>query len=110
MAVETAALNLAADGIATNVTSMTLHIANGTQITGGDYAAKTPTYSSASGGVAALSGPVVFDGPGTSATVTQIGLWNGATLLGMASLSASKTIGPGDTLTITAAPISVTAA
>lgn len=120
MAAQTAALNLAADGIADGVTALSLHTTDGSttgtgEISGGSYtrAAVTTdfTYGAASGGTAALSGSVVFDGadaPGD--TVTHLGFWAGSTWLGSAELSTPKTIGPGDTLTITAAPITVSAA
>lgn len=114
MAVHANALNLAANGIASNVTHLSLHTTNGGstgtgELSGGSYARKVPSYGTPSNGTVALSSSVQFDGPGSEATVQFLGFWNGSTWLGSAQLSANKTIGPGDTLTITAAPITVSA-
>lgn len=120
MTAQTAALNLAADGIATNVTHLSLHstggggAAGGNELTGGSYARRVEasghfSYATAGSGTAALTGSVVFQGPGSTVTVVELGFWNGSTWLGSATLSASKSLGSGDTLTITAAPITVSA-
>lgn len=115
MAVHANALNLAADGIAENVTHLSLHTdtggSNGSdEVTGGSYAKAEVggdfTYGAATGGIANLEDPVEFGGP-AAATVTHLGFWNGSDWLGSASLSAPKALTSSDTLTITAAPITV---
>ena len=126
MAAQTAALNHAADGIANKVGFLALYsdaanpdLSSGTsgELSGGGYARAVETtdftYNAASSGTAALSASVVFDGPASSTVVRYLGFWSNdgsPVYLGSAQLSADKTIGPGDTLTITAAPITVSAA
>lgn len=121
MAAVAAALNLAANAIAGAIAEVSLHSddpgVNGTanELTGGGYERDdSAAWNNASNGVASLNGTIQFNGPGTSSTnnAQYIGFWTtgGAQFLGSAQLSTPKTIGPGDTLTITAAPISVTAA
>lgn len=118
MAAQNNALNIAANAIADAVVKVSLHTTDGStsgsgELTGGTYAkinTDTSKWGNASGGVCALSGTLVFNGPGGSSAVTHLGFWaTGDVWLGSAKLSATKTIGPGDTLTITAAPISVAA-
>lgn len=114
MAIQASALDLAANGIASNVTHLSLHTNAGgesgtNELSGGSYQRETPSYGTPSNGTVALTSSVQFDGPGSNATVTHLGFWNGSTWLGSAELTASKTIGSGDTLTITAAPITVSA-
>jgi len=127
MAAQTAALNHAADGIANKVGFLALYsdaanpdLSSGTsgELSGGGYARASAAatdfdYAAASSGTAALTGSVVFDGPASSTVVRYLGFWSNdgtPVYLGSAQLSADKTIGPGDTLTITAAPITVSAA
>lgn len=118
MAAQEAALNLAADAIGDAITQVSLHTTDGStdgsgEITGGSYA-KIATdankWGAPSGGTCALVGTLVFDAGTGPDLVTHLGFWAGATWLGSAELSASKTISSGDTLTITAAPITVSAA
>lgn len=119
MAAHARALNLAADAIAGAIVEVSLHSgAPGTEgtaneLSGGGYDRVAADWSAASGGTAALSGTFQFSGPASSSAdnAQYIGFWNsGGLFLGSAQLSAPKTIGPGDTLTITAAPITVAAA
>lgn len=116
MAVQTAALELAAGGIAVGVTAVSLHTTDGSttgsgELTGGAYTRETPSYAAGSSdGEYDIDTPIVFDGPAASSVVTHLGFWAGATWLGSAALAASKTLGPGDTLTVTSAPVVATAA
>lgn len=121
MPASNASLTLAANAIKNAIAEVSLHSDNpggeGTanELTGGGYTRDTSaSWNNAVNGVASLNGTIQFNGPGTSSTnnAQYIGFWTtgGAQFLGSAQLSTPKTIGPGDTLTITAAPISVTAA
>lgn len=119
MAAQEAALNLAADAIGDAVVEVSLHTTNGStdgsgEISGGTYdrlATTTSTWSAPSGGTVTLVGTLEFNAGTGPDTVTHLGFWAaGDTWLGSAALSASKTISSGDTLTITAAPITVSAA
>ncbi|MFL1427135.1 MULTISPECIES: phage tail fiber protein [unclassified Nocardiopsis] len=110
MAVQQAAHNRAADGVATTVTHLSLHTTDGSttgsgEATGGSYARKAPTYTAATSGVADLDDPVVFDGPGTLSTVSHLGFWDDTVWLGSVELDEPRDVGPGDTLTISSAPI-----
>lgn len=115
MPANTAALARAANGLASTVTQFSLHTndpgSNGTanEISGGAYERRPVAYGTTSNGTASITGNVVFQGPAGTPTVTHLGFWAGSTFLGWSLLSAPKTIGTGDTLTITAAPITVTA-
>jgi|SRR5690606_23962212 len=114
MAVQNAALTRAATGLVANVTALSLHTAAGggsgnNQLTGGDYEQEEPSYGSVSSGSANLSSSVTFGGPASSSTVTHLGFWDGSTWLGSVALVEPRTLGPGDTLTVTSAPIVVTA-
>lgn len=116
MSVQTAALELAAGGVATQVTELSLHTADGSttgnnELAGGSYTREVPTYAAGSSdGEYDISGSVVFNGPAAPATATHLGFWDGAVWLGSVALAASKVLGPGDTLTITSAPVVATAA
>lgn len=112
MAVQDSALNLAAAGVTGSVTDLSLHSADGgttgaDELTGGSYARVAPSYDAPAAGTAALSGPVTFDGPGSLTTVTHVGFWDSTTWLGSAPLTESRGVGPGDTLSLTAAPVKV---
>lgn len=118
MAVQEAALDRACDGIAGNVTHLSLHTDTGgttgtDELSGGNYSRAAETadfeYNAATGGVADLDESVVFGGGSGENTVTHLGFWDGGTWLGSAALSASKTLTSSDTLTITSAPITVAA-
>lgn len=90
MALTASALNTAADSVTARADQVSLHDADpaGTganELSGGSpaYARKTPTWGAASGGVAAITGALVFDVP-TGATVAYVGYWDstGPTFLG----------------------------
>jgi hypothetical protein len=115
MSVQNAALNAAVAGVTAIVTHHSLHTADGgstgaNEITGGAYSRWVPSYVAGAAGIQDIDTPEEFGGPAASSTVTHLGYWNGTTWLGSVALAASKTIGPGDTLTVTSAPIQVTAA
>jgi hypothetical protein len=75
------------------------------EVTGGSYARLSAGYNAASGGVCALAATLSFNGM-PAVTVTHIGLWDSTgtpKFLQGAALAASKTLGAGDTLSLTAA-------
>ena len=113
MAATNTALNLAVAGLASQVTELSLHTddpgGSGTanELTGGAYDREEVTYGSPSNGTAEITTGVVFGGPAAPSTVTHIGFWDdNSTFLGSVTCT-NKTIGPGDTLTVTSAPITV---
>lgn len=72
---------------------------------GGSYARQAAGYSAASGGACALAAAVSFTLM-PAGTFTHLGLWDSAgtpVFLQGAALTASKTLGAGDTLTISSA-------
>lgn len=80
------------------------------EVTGGSYARQTAAYASASGGQNALTATLNFTSM-PACTVSHIGIWDSAGTpkfrLGSA-LAASKTLASGDTLSLTAATLTVT--
>lgn len=112
MAATNTALNLAVAGLASQVDLLSLHTddpgGSGTanELTGGAYEREAVTYGSPSNGTAEITTGVVFGGPAAPSTVTHIGFWDDTTFLGSVTCT-NKTIGPGDTLTVTSAPITV---
>lgn len=80
------------------------------EASGGSYARQTAAYASASGGQNALTATLNFTSMPAS-TITHIGIWDSAGTpkfrLGSA-LAASKTLASGDTLSLTAATLTVT--
>lgn len=116
MAANTEALNRACDGIASTVTQLSLHTgapgAAGTdnELSGGSYTREAVTYAAASSGTADFTTDPEFGAGSIESTVTTVGFWAGSTYLGSATLSANKTISGSDTLTLTSAPITVSAA
>ncbi|HYJ33840.1 MAG TPA: hypothetical protein VE326_11525 [Candidatus Binatia bacterium] len=117
MALNNSGRNAAANGVASNVGYVSLHTADpgttGTnEVTGGTpaYARKAVAWSTASGGVAAISGGVTFDVP-ASTSISYIGLWStatGGTFYGGAALSATETYGGQGTYNLTALTITIT--
>ena len=84
----------------------------GTEVTGGSYARQTIAFSAASGGSTSNSGTVTFTGM-PACTVVGIEIYdsNGTPKrLAYGALTASKTVGAGDTLTFAAASISLSLA
>jgi len=112
MAVQTAALNLAANGIGAGVTHLSLHSSDGSttganELAGGSYAREVPDYSDAAAtGEDDLADPVTFGGPASPTNATHLGFWATSTWLGSVALAVTKTgfVDP-DTLTVTSAPI-----
>lgn len=80
------------------------------EVTGGSYARQDAVFNAASGGASALSADVTFAAmPAT--TVTHFGIWDKAGTpyyIGGGPLSASKTLGAGDSFVLTASGTSVT--
>lgn len=84
--------------------------AAGTEVTGGSYARQTITFSAASGGSAANSNSISFTGM-PAATVTGVEIYdnNGTPRRAwVGALTASKTVGAGDTLSFAASSITIT--
>ncbi|HLU76155.1 MAG TPA: hypothetical protein VKZ82_28515 [Nonomuraea sp.] len=101
MAIQTPALNRATAGLAGSITHLSLHTANGgstgaDELSGGGYARQAPTYAAPSGGIADLADPIEFGAPGTAATVTHVGFWDGSTWLGSRALIEPREVQPTD--------------
>lgn len=80
------------------------------EATGGSYARLSAGYNAASGGACALAATLSFTAM-PAGTFTHIGLWDSTgtpKFLQGAALAASKTLGAGDTLQITAATDTIT--
>lgn len=117
MALSTAGLNEAADGVAAAVTHISLHdddpgATGANELTGGSpaYARQAVAWGAAASGVATMTGTETFDIPAGS-TVSHFGLWtasSGGTFLGGGALSASEVYGAQGTYTLSTATISVT--
>jgi len=88
----------------------------GTEVSTGGYARQSVTFDAASspGGTTSNSGAVSFTASGGSyGTVTHIGIFDASTsgnLLWHGALTASKTVGDGDTLEFSAGNIDLTLA
>ena len=113
MAATNTALNLAVAGLASQVVELSLHTGDpggsGTanELTGGAYGREEVAYGSPSNGSVEITAAVTVEGPGREATVTHIGFWGESTTFLGSVTCTNKTIGPGDTLTVTSAPITV---
>ena len=84
--------------------------AAGTEVTGGSYARQTITFNAASGGSATNSNAISFTGM-PAATVTGIEIYdnNGSPRRAwVGALTASKTVGAGDTLSFATSSVTVT--
>lgn len=82
--------------------------AAGTEVTGGSYARQTLTMAAASAGSASNSGAISFTGM-PAATVTGVEIYDSAGSPRRAwwgALTASKTVGAGDTLSFAASALS----
>lgn len=93
-------------------TSTGTNSAAGTEVSGGSYARQTIAFSSASSGSAANSGTITFTAM-PSATVTGVDIYdsNGTPRRAwVGALSASKTVGSGDSLSFAASAITITLA
>jgi hypothetical protein len=111
MALQTAALNAAANGIGDIAVQMSLHTADpggtGTnEVTGGGYARATINFNAASGAVAALPSTVSFTGPAAQA-ITHVGFWTsgGAAWLGSVVPTGDLAFNASGDLDVTAATI-----
>lgn len=86
----------------------------GTEVSGNNYARKSVTFSSASGGATANSADVTFDTPSASwGTVVAFGIFDQLTtgnLLYWGDLTANKTINSGDTVKFLSGDIDITEA
>mgnify|MGYP001765001706 CR=1 FL=1 len=79
------------------------------ECTGGSYARLSTTFSAASGGATANTADLNFTGM-PACTVTHVGLWSAVsagTFWWGGALTASKTVGAGDTLKIAAGDLDV---
>jgi hypothetical protein len=86
--------------------------AAGTEVTGGSYTRQTIAFSAASAGSAANSGSVSFTGM-PAATVTGVEIYdsNGTPRRAwVGALTASKTVGAGDTLSFATSSVTVSLA
>lgn len=116
MALNTSGKNAAANGVASNVTYVSLHTADpgtsgASEVTGGTpaYARKGVSWSTAANGVAAISAGVTFDVP-AGTTIQYVGLWNaasGGTFYGSAALSAQESYGGQGTYNLTALTVTI---
>jgi hypothetical protein len=82
-------------------TTATTDAGGGTEVTGGSYARQAITFGAASGGTCSNSGAVTFTSM-PAATVTHAAIMDASTagnVLFHGALTASKTVGAGDTLT-----------
>ena len=82
-------------------TTATTDAGGGTEVTGGSYARQAITFGAASGGVCSNTGAVSFTAM-PAATVTHAAIMDASTagnMLFHGALTASKTVGAGDTLT-----------
>lgn len=115
---ENAVLNSVFRGVAyTNPTTpikVSLHTADpgetgANELVGGSYARQTVTFNAASAGQITNSASVDFAGM-PAATITHVGLWDSAgtpVFLGGGALTASKTVGAGDTFSLPAGQLTV---
>lgn len=90
-------------------TSASSASAAGTEVTGGSYARQTIAFSAASAGATSNSGTITFSAM-PACTVTHIDIYdsNGTPRrCWFGALSASKTVGAGDTLSFASTAISV---
>lgn len=113
MALQTAALNAAANGVAGVAAYMSLHTAaagsgGANEVTGGGYVRKAVTWNAASGAIASASGtPIAFTGPAAQA-VAEVGLWtavSGGTFLGSDVPTGDLAFNAAGELNVTAATI-----
>ena len=89
MALQTAALDQAAEGVALVAAFMSLHTAaaggsGANEVSGSGYARQAVTWNPASGTVVAADVPIAFTGP-ASQEIAEVGLWtavSGGTWLG----------------------------
>lgn len=84
----------------------------GTEVSGSGYARQAATWDAAASGVTANSGALTFTASGGSwGTVTHIGIFSASTggnLLWHGALTASKTVGDGDSLVFAIGDIDLT--
>ena len=93
-------------------TTATTDAGGGTEVTGGSYARQAITFGAASGGTCTNSSAVSFTGM-PAATVTHAAIMDASTagnMLMHGALTASKTVGAGDTLTFAIGDIAATLA
>ncbi len=117
MAVVTAGLNEASDGLAAAATHMSTHSAaagatGANETTGGGYARQPIVWGAAAGGIATLSGAEAFSGP-ASDPVAEIGLWtalSGGTFLGSIAPTGDAAFNAAGEYNVTTATITGTAA
>lgn len=98
------------------ITHLSLHTANGgttgaNELAGGDYTREVPVYGAPAGGIADLASAVTFGGPAVASDALYVGFWVGAVWQGSALLSDGGKTGfvAPDTLTLSSAPVVVTA-
>jgi hypothetical protein len=85
---------------------------SGTEVSGSGYAREAVSFGSASGGAISNSADIVFTATGSWGTVTHWGLRDASSagnLLHYGAMTASKTIGNGDTLTFATGQLQITA-
>lgn len=89
-------------------TTATTDAGGGTEVTGGSYARQAITFGAPSNGTSTNTGAVSFSNM-PAATVTHAAIMDASTagnMLFHGALTASKTVGAGDTLTFAAGDIS----
>lgn len=100
----------AADLIAAEVATISLHLANDTEVSGSGYTRLAPTYAAASDGVADLSAALEFNGP-SGTTPTQYGLRdsNGNLWGDLIPITSPQPFNSDNRLDLVSAPITVAA-
>lgn len=100
----------AADLIAAEVATISLHLSNDAEVTGGGYTRLAPNYAAASDGTADLDAPLEFSGP-NGTTPTQYGLRdsNGDLWGDLIPITSPQPFNSDDRLDLTSAPITVAA-
>jgi hypothetical protein len=107
----TAALNMLVDALKADITVVSLHTASpGTtganEVSSGSYARTAETYAAAASGASDLATPITFGPVAGTVAVTHYGLWAGSTFRG-GNPCTNKTLGSGDSYTLTSAPITL---
>jgi hypothetical protein len=114
MALQTEALDAAADGVAGIAALMSLHNGNpgsdgSNEISGGGYTRQAVTWDPSTGGVASADGTVAFEGT-PEQEVTHVGLWTdaGADWLGSEVPTGDLAFDANGELNVVAATITAT--
>lgn len=116
MALNTAALNEAADGVTAVLAFASIHTAapdatGSNEVTGGGYARQPVTWDPAAGGIATADGTLSFSGPANE-DATHLGVWSlatGGTFYGSDALSGDVTFNAAGEYEVTSLTVTATA-